>query len=201
MRFIQHILAVSLLLLLSLTLSSCMFPEEFESEVTINQDGTFVFAYDGVLTFVIARAEEVKKGGLSPQAEKKIKELEEEIKKDAGFKKVDYIGHSQFKVLYQKEGSLDKPFYFVSREIDLFTITPKDGGLVELKGMALREKDIRELESINLTIDGELTVNTDGEVIEHNANSTPSLFGLMGGYSWEIKSLSDPQPSIIIKIK
>ena len=52
-----------------------------------------------------------------------------------------------------------------------------------------------------LTIDGELKLSTNGKVIEHNASSTPNLFGLVGGYVGEIKSIDDPQPKILIDIK
>jgi len=125
MSHLKRTIALIAILLMPLVLSSCLFPEEFESEVEIRKNGTFSFSYDGILTFVLGKAEEVKKGTLSPKANKEIEKLEKKLREDKGFKKVKYIGHSKFKVLYQKEGSLDTPFYFVGKDVKLFSIIPK----------------------------------------------------------------------------
>ncbi len=200
MRSKKNIFATGLLLVMSLTLASCLFPEAFKASVTINKNGSFSFAYDGILTFVISRAEKVQQGKLSPRTEKGLKELEQKFAKDEGFKQVKYLGDSRFRVSYRKEGKLDKPFYFVGKDVQLFSIQPKSGGLVEIKGISLSKKDIGQLKALNLEIDGELTIKTDGEVVEQNATSTPSLFGLLGGYQWKITSLEDAQPRMLIKI-
>lgn len=198
---LNRLFQILVVLLLPLMLSSCLFPEEFQSKVEINKNGTFTFEYDGVLTFVLGKAEEVKKGKLSPNANKEIEKLESKLRKDEGFKKVEYLGHSKFRVYYEKEGALSAPFYFVGESVRLFSITQKEKGLIELQGTKLSEKDIRQLEPLGLKIDGELTVKTDGEVVEQNANSSPSLFGLMGGYEWKITSIHEPRPRILIDIK
>ena len=187
--------------LLPFILTACLFPEEFESDVEINRDGTFYFTYEGTLAFVPGVMEEYRRGKLSPKANEEMKGLEEELKKDGAFKKVEYVGHSRYEVRYEKTGSLDKPFYFLGNDMKLFSIIPKGDGVIEVKGVALGEKDISRLEALGLGIDGELTVETDGKVLEHNADSTPSLFGLVGGYEWEIESLEKPQPRILISIK
>jgi len=189
------------LLTLSLSLTACLFPQAFKASVNINNNGSFTFAYDGILTFVISRAEKVQSGKLSPRTEKGLKELGQKLAEDPAFKKVEYQGDSNFLVSYSKKGALDKPFYFVGKDIRLFSILPKPGGLVEIKGIKLSKKDISKLEALNLKLDGELTIKTDGEVIEQNATSTPSLFGMWGGYQWKITSLEDAQPKMLIKLK
>ena len=188
-------------LLLSLALSSCFWPEEFQSEVDIRKDGTFNFTYDGILTFVLGKFEEVETGGLSPETNQAMEELENDLRKEEEFKKVEYLGHSKFKVYYEKEGTLEAPFYFFDEEVNFFSITQKEQGLIEVQGARISEKDIRQLEPLGLKIDGKLTVKTNGKVVEQNANSTPSLFGLIGGYDWKITSMHDPQPRILINIK
>jgi len=45
-----------------------------------------------------------------------------------------------------------------------------------------------------------LNVSTDAEVIEHNAQSEPWFFGLIGGYEWHVTSPDDPQPYILLKL-
>lgn len=96
---------------------------------------------------------------------------------------------------------MDVPFYFVGKETEIFSIIQKKSGLVEVLGTDIGDKIRDELEALNFTIDGELTVKTDGEVVDHNADSTPGFFGLVGGYGWKIKSINDPQPIILIKVR
>jgi len=200
-RMKKNIVVIGLLLTLTLSLTACLFPQAFKASVNINNNGSFTFAYDGILTFVISRAEKVQSGKLSPRTEKGLKELGQKLAEDPAFKKVEYQGDSNFLVSYSKKGALDKPFYFVGKDIRLFSILPKPGGLVEIKGIKLSKKDISKLEALNLKLDGELTIKTDGEVIEQNATSTPSLFGMWGGYQWKITSLEDAQPKMLIKLK
>lgn len=201
MNTLKFRLILILALVLPIALSACFFPEDFKSTVEIKKDGTFNIIYEGELTFIPGRAEEIKKGTLSAKSNEEIEELKNTLSKDKGFKHIKYIGHSKFRVLYEKEGALDKPFYFVGKSLRLFSIIPKGEGLIEVQGTELRKKDIHMLTSMKIAINGELTVKTDGEVISHNADSTPSFLGLKSGYSWKITSLTDPQPKILIKIK
>ncbi len=60
------------ILLLPFVLAGCLFPEEFESEVEVNKDGTFSFSYDGILVFVPGVLEEYRRGKLSPPTFVKI---------------------------------------------------------------------------------------------------------------------------------
>jgi len=49
-------------------------------------------------------------------------------------------------------------------------------------------------------LDWRIYVDTDAEVIEHNAQSEPWFFGLFGGYEWHVTSPDDPQPYILIRL-
>ena len=51
-----------------------------------------------------------------------------------------------------------------------------------------------------MTIDGNLKLTTDGEVMQHNATGKPTLGGLVGAYSWQIKSIEDPAPYMMIQL-
>jgi hypothetical protein len=52
-----------------------------------------------------------------------------------------------------------------------------------------------------MAINGVLKVKTNGKVKSHNANSTPSIFSLVGSYTWKISSLRDPVPNIVIELQ
>ena len=62
------------------------------------------------------------------------------------------------------------------------------------------KKDINELKSMGAKIDGNLTVSVAKgvKVLKHNAQSEPKVFGLFGGYKWEIKS-PDADPFIVVQ--
>jgi hypothetical protein len=191
-------------IILGFALSSCLFPEEFEVQIRINKDGTFTFTYEGILTFVLAKAEEVKKGKLSAKIENDLRKLEEEFKRDPRYKKVDYVGHAQYRVVFKDSGTLKNPYYFFEKsEVQtnpiLISIIPKGGNMVEITGYRLDENIHKQLKALNMRLKGTLKVTTDGNVKQHNAKSTPSFFGFVGSYSWEIKSLEDPAPRMVIQ--
>lgn len=194
-------LLVFTLLFLVGFVSSCLFPEKFEAIISLNKNGKYSFVYDGVLTYVLAKAAEVEQGKLSPKDEREIKKLEQEFLKDPNFKKVNYIGHGQFKVLYKREGTLNSPMYFLSHETDIVSVTPIKDKKVEIKGMKLTKKDIEQLQALNMKVDGRLTVTTNAKLLKHNANSVPWLFGLLGAYKWQIKSLNDPAPYMLLQLQ
>ncbi|HDO25048.1 MAG TPA: hypothetical protein ENG95_00200 [Nitrospirae bacterium] len=202
MKHGTSLLLVITLLLVTVFVSSCLFPEKFEAKININKNGTYSFVYDGILTYVLAKAAEVEQGKLSKKDEREIrKELEKEFLKDPNFKKVKYIGHGQFKVLYKREGTLNSPMYFLSSDMNIISIIPLRDGKVEIKGMKLNRKDIRQLKELKMKIDGKLKVTTNAKVIKHNAKSTPKLFGLLGSYIWQIKSITDPAPYMLIQLR
>ncbi len=80
---------------------------------------------------------------------------------------------------------------------------PPSGG--QLQGHVLwawmfTKDDLGKLKSIGAHIGGTLTVSVGKEVkvVKHNAQSEPKLFGLLGGYEWEIGSFNT-KPFIIVQ--
>ena len=181
-------------------ISSCFFPEEFAAKITINKDGTYSLVYDGILTFVPAKAAEIQQGKLTSADEREIKKGEQEMLKDPKFKNVKYIGHGQFKVFYKDEGTLNTSIYFINQDQNIVSIVPTNDRKVQIRGMKLDRNDIEQLQKLEMKIDGQLEVTTDAKVIEHNARSAPSFFGLFGSYKWQIKSVNDPAPYMLIQL-
>lgn len=201
MRHGKTILSVIILLFLVVILFSCLFPEKFEAKIKVNKDETYSLCYDGILTFVLAKAAEIEQGKLTAKDEKDIKNLEQEFKKDPDVKKVNYISHGQFKVLYERKGTLNSPIYFLNNEIKIFSIIPRKDKKVEINGMKLSRKDMEQLQKLKMKVDGRLEVSTNAKVIKHNASSEPQFFGLLGAYKWQIKSVSDPAPEMLIQLQ
>jgi hypothetical protein len=93
-------IGMAVLLALALAATSCFLPEEFLARITVNGNGTHTFAYDGVLTFVLARAA-LAEGSLSKSDQAPMKQGEVELRKDPWFKKVNYIDQGRCEVLFE----------------------------------------------------------------------------------------------------
>ena len=70
-RACSHAPILGIVLVLSLILSSCWIPENFEAKVVVNKDGSYTFTYDGTLTFGLALAA-AKEGSLSASDEAEL---------------------------------------------------------------------------------------------------------------------------------
>lgn len=184
---------------IAVLLAGCWIPEKFSARVLINEDGSYSFAYDGILTLGLA-LEAAKDGKLSPKDEAAFKTVGEQLQRDPGFKKVAYAGNGRYEVLVEQNHKAGESMRFVSKEAAIFSVVPKKDGTVEVSGFKLSEKDMKELRRIGAKVDGYLRVSVakGAEVVKHNADSSPKLFGLFGDYEWHIKS-PDAVPFIVIR--
>lgn len=188
-----------LMILLSFALAGCWIPEKFVADVKVHKDGSYIFKYDGILTFAIA-LDASNKGELTEKDERNFASEVGKLKEEPGFKKVKYLGKGRYKVLVEKAGNAEEKIYFLSKSLNYFTINPRKDGTLLITAEQFSKKDIKELKSIGAKIDGELTVSIEKgvEIIDHNAESEPKLFGLFGSYKWHINSI-DYKPFMILK--
>ena len=197
MEGVKYIWRMVCVLSLVLLISGCWVPEDFDALVDIKSDGNFTFVYEGTLVF-IPLFEEAKAGV-------DVKDLAEEIKdglkEDPEFLRVSYEGMGRYKIVYKKNGHLDKAFYFLERDGAIFSINRLSGGVIEIKGFRLKDKDRNKVKQAGIAIDGTLKVKVDGEAIEHNAHSEPKMFGMFGGYEWDIDTDSKEAPYMKVRIK
>jgi len=184
---------------MALLLAGCWIPENFEADITVNKDGSYSFTYDGTLTFALALAA-AKEGSLSQKDEAEFEKEAEKIRKEPGFKKVEYLGKGRYKVLVEKSGKAGERYYFLSSEMKIFSIKPQEDGSIVITAAKFSKKDLSELKSIGAKVNGTLTVSVKKgvKVIKHNAQGEPKLLGLFGGYSWEIKS-AEAEPFIVVQ--
>lgn len=187
------------LVVVMLLLAGCWIPENFEANITINKDGSYTFTYNGTLTF--APVLQAAKEGIFSQEDEAIFAREaENFKRDPDYKQVQYLGKGRFKVLVKHLGKVGKQYDFLSREMKIFSITPQQDGSIEITTLLLKKEELNELKSIGAKVNGTLTVSVAKgvEIIKHNAQSKPMLFGLFGGYKWEITSI-DAKPFILVQ--
>jgi hypothetical protein len=189
------------LFLLGSIASSCFFPEEFKIKINIDNDGTYSLVYDGILTFVPAKKAEVAQGEITAELGEKMQEFEQEFLGAQNFKKAKYIGHGQFRVVYERTGTLDSTIYFLNPDIAIISITPITDQQVEMKGIKLNNEHIEKIHSLKMKLNGQVKVTTNAEVIEHNAHSAPKFFGIIGAYDWNIKLADAPAPYMLLELK
>jgi hypothetical protein len=194
-----HSLRLLIVSILLMVLAGCWIPENFDTKITINKDGSYTFSYDGTLTFGLALAA-AKQGALSAGDEAEFRKEGEKLRREPGFKKVDYQGKGRYKVLYEKAGNRGVPFYFVSQEMKFFAILPQADRTVTVTAVRPSAEDVQQLNSIGAKIEGALSVSVANgvQVVKHNAESEPIFFGLFGAYKWQIKSPS-ADPVIVVK--
>lgn len=187
---------------ITLLLAGCFIPEKFEVNVKVNEDGSYTFAYDGILTYASALAAS-KKGALTKKDEAHLAELENELRQEEGFKEVSYLGDGRYKVLVEKSGVDREHYDFLSREMNFFSIIPQQDGSIKIttKLLQFNKKEIDQLKSIGANINGTLSVSVGKgvKVIKHNAQSEPKLFGIFGDYEWKIELFDTDDVFIVVQ--
>jgi hypothetical protein len=86
--------------------------------------------------------------------------------------------------------------------LNIFTVRTGKDGVITIASGELDEKGKKQLTQLGIKLDGtlDITVPKNAEVLSHNATSTPSLFGLVGTYSWKIGSI-EQRPVMKIRMK
>jgi hypothetical protein len=194
-----HSMRLLILSILLLALTGCWIPENFDTRVTINKDGSYTFTYDGTLTYAMALAA-AQKGALSTKDEAELQKEGEKLRREPGFKKVDYQGKGRYKVLFEKAVNRGEPFYFLSQELKFFAVLPQADRTVTITAVRPSQDAIQQLNSIGAKIEGTLSVSIASgvQVVRHNAESEPMFFGLFGAYKWQIKS-PNADPMMVVK--
>ena len=101
----------------------------------------------------------------------------------------------------EKSGKPGEPFYFVSREMQVFAVLPQQNRTISVTGIRPKSDELQQLNSIGAKIDGTLSVSVGSgvKVLKHNAESEPTVFGLLGAYKWQIKSPA-ADPMIVVQL-
>lgn len=162
-------------------------------------------------------------GGIDPEDPKAAEEIAARLRKQAGWKRVDYKGHGLFDVEFALNGRLDHDFAFptierfptsnpfvtlsVRNDGTLRMDAPGYGafgagtpfaGLGPLAAMQPTKKDVPGWPQI----DGQFTVTTDGEVLSNNTADGPVASGKSQRLFWRVVgNASDSAPMALIRLR
>lgn len=186
-------------------LASCWLPEQFETEIRFTSTGAWGVTYIGIITYAPLFGK-IARGDISKEdVDRQIRQYLDFLKGDKGFKDINSIGSGRFQVKYEKEGQFagnKQSFNFISRQGAMFRLRTTEDNRVVLSGSGQALMYAQRFEEVGLKMKGLMRVVTDAEVIEHNANfvrasTTPGFTQ----YDWRIRSLRDPPPRLIAKLK
>lgn len=190
----NHILMFGLVIALLCLLSACYLPEDFNVSINVKKDGSYTFNYDGKLVFALALAS-MKEGKMTKDDEKQLKDQEKELRQAPEIQKAKYVGKARYEVIAAKTGSAGEDYYFLSKEVSIFSITHPDDGTMRIESFKLAEKDVSQIQALDVNVGGTLSIAVDKglKVLEHNADKVSA-----GLYQWRIKNPGEA-PKIVIQ--
>lgn len=178
-------------------LSACLIPEKFTAKIDVKPDASYTVNFNGTMAHVLALAQKVKGGKLSDKDEQALKAEADKLSKAPDFKKAVYRGDGRYELEIVSNKLAGQPF-----KMDTFSVQTDKEGIMTISSIAVSDKDKKAFSELGIKMDGllEVSLPKNAEIISHNAMSTPSFFGLMGGYSWKIGSINE-RPMMRVKIK
>ena len=183
----------------ALLLSGCLFPEKFKAKIDVNPDASYLVKFDGTVAAIpVLMGMDGKKHSLNPQDEKALQKDVPSLSKMPGVKKVSYIGNAR----YQIDIDLMRPAKAPLNLFDVLMVRTDKDGVMTIATPKFSAADIKQISQLGLAPDGllEVTLPKNAEVIESNATTSPSFFGLFNKYAWKIGDLQT-RPMMRLKFK
>ncbi len=179
---------------LCLILSACLLPNDYDAEVSIGRDGTYLSRFEGDLVQLFAlrdlkagRIDEAGADAAYAQALAEIGEVASDTRKSA----------TVHRVAIERRGRLAAEAVTPLPGPARFLLVEYKGGEALVVTPMLTEYQRRQLQGFGSPSRGRVCIRTDGEVLAHNAETTPEAAG--GCYGWDLDLLAGD--SIEMKIK
>lgn len=224
------------LLLLPLTLASCVLaPGKFTSTLTVNADRSFAFSYvgevinaepDGNMLSDAGSdrgssdgnpAETAKnKGKKKAEADIKNRAIAAKLSKEAGYRKIAYLGDGVFMIDYAVSGRLDHTFVWpfnIDAEVILpfIAIELRQDGVVRVKAPAFGNEGTGATPGISgmpgaeslqgsSRLDGVFTLDTDAEIISQNNEDGVKVAGMRKTMVWQATPTLKTAPTAVLRL-
>ena len=142
----------------------------------------------------------------------KNRELAATLAKEAGFRKVEYVGDNKFVIDYQISGKLDHAYLF-PYNLDAGIIIPfvavelRANGTARVKapGFANDSKDASggmgsDASKASAKLDGTFTLDTDAEIVSQNNEDGVQTVNGRKTIVWKVTPLSQSAPTAVLKM-
>ncbi len=226
-------------LMLPLMLVGCVLtPGKFVSTLTINADRSFAFTYVGEVVAIEADdsvreltdlkpadgtpdqsdAKPVdnaaKKAAAKARAEKRNRMVAAALAKEAGYRKVVYLGEGKFSIDYAVRGTLNHGFnwpYNLDGEVifPFVSIELRQGGLVRVKAPAFANEGSRSVPGLPGgaalsdpagRLDGVFTLDTDAEIVSQNEEGGAQTVSGRKRIEWKATPALKQAPTAVLKL-
>jgi hypothetical protein len=179
-------------------LAGCLIPEKFTAKADIQPDGSYSASYAGTVVHGLAAMQIAKAGRLSANDDASLKREVDKMKRSPDVQSVSYLGNGKYELALAAKREKGKALDL----LNILSIKTGKDGIITISSAKIEEKGKKDLSQLGIKVDGTLTVSIprNAEVIEQNATTTPSFFGLVGTYSWKIGSV-EQRPMMRIRLK
>lgn len=220
------------LLLLPLALASCVLaPGKFTSTLTVNADRSFAFSYVGEVINAEPDGDAMSDQGSSDdnpadvakrkatkkaEADAKNRAIAAKLSKEAGYRKVTYLGDGVFMIDYAVSGRLDHAFVWpfnIDAEVILpfIAIELRQDGVVRVKAPAFANEGKSASPAISgmpgaeslqglSRLDGVFTLDTDAEIISKNNEDGVKLAGGRKTMVWQATPTLRSAPTAVLRL-
>lgn len=182
----------------AVSMSACLVPENFQTTINLNDDGSYNFKYRGQLAFVPAVIDAAQ-GKLTEKAENDLRDLVPELKRDFKAQSVRYAKDGRYTVAITDRNITAEKYHFPAEKDWVLRILRDSAGkfTVEVRKLGTKERD--DLKSIGIKLAGSLKVSHGGayRAEEHNSTVKPTVLGIRYDYLWSVDPES-PSPRIVI---
>lgn len=191
-RLVVALAAVSMLL------TGCLIPERFNAKAEFQPDGSYSFTYAGTAVHAMAAMQLAKAGKLTAKDDESLEREVAALKRNPDVRRATYKGNGRYELALESKRKSGQALDVLS----IFTVRTGKDGVITIASGELDEKGKKQLAQLGIKLDGtlDITVPKNAEVLSHNATSAPSLFGLVGTYSWKIGSI-EQRPLMKIRMK
>ena len=182
-------------------LAGCYLPVDFEADINVDEEGHYAVRYKGDI-IAVTLLRKISKGEVEgDEIAKQAAIYRRDLMRDKGFKSVEHVKLARFRAVYERQGDIraDKSFDFVRSNSRFFAIHRRKDGLIEIFGDRPPKKYVDALIERGIDVRGVLRVWTKANVLQTNApqhrDGSPAI------YQWNIQSMREPLPSMILQLQ
>ncbi len=191
--------SIILLVLTVLLLTSCLIPDNYEMNITVNKIGSVDYEYKGELNYAPA-LEAMSKGEYDDDTRDEVDEIVVELSKDEGYSSIKNLGKGKLSVSYENDVERGSDHYFLDKDLKFYAFE-YDDNLLTISGVKIEDEGRKSMEELGIKLKGKLniTIPKKMKVTDNNADKKVKLDKKTMQYQWDL-DLNSEQPVIEIKL-